>query len=103
MHGYHIQAHDGELGHVEDLIVDTGEWKIRYLVVDTRNFWPGKKVLLAPDWIREIVWDTQRVQVDLAREAIRQGPEYQPDRLLDREYEEELHTHLGRPGYWEKR
>ena len=49
--GYHIQATDGDLGHVEDFIVDDHSWTIRYMVLDTTNWWPGKKVLVAPDWI----------------------------------------------------
>ena len=43
--GYHIQAEDGEIGHVEDFIIDDKTWTIRYLVIDTRNWWPGAKVL----------------------------------------------------------
>src|SRR6185503_16405322 len=52
--GYHIHAQDDEIGHVEDLIVDEQDWAVRYLVVDTRNWLPGKKVLLAPQWIEEV-------------------------------------------------
>ncbi|MDD5092592.1 MAG: PRC-barrel domain-containing protein, partial [Candidatus Wallbacteria bacterium] len=28
--GYHIQAEDGEIGHVEDFIIDDDSWTIRY-------------------------------------------------------------------------
>ena len=34
---------------VEDLLVDEHEWAIRYIVVDTRYWLPGKKVLVADD------------------------------------------------------
>ena len=44
--GHHIQAKDGEIGHVEDFIIDDETWMIRYLIVDTLNFWEGKKVLI---------------------------------------------------------
>ncbi len=46
--GYYIEAVDGEIGHVEELVVDDREWAIRYMVVETRNWWPGKKVLVSP-------------------------------------------------------
>jgi len=46
--GYHIHATDGELGHVEDFVIDDETWAIRYLIVDTRNWLPGKKILIAP-------------------------------------------------------
>jgi len=54
--GYHIHATDGELGHVEDFIVDDENWAVRFLVVDTRNWLPGKKVLLSPQWIERVEW-----------------------------------------------
>jgi hypothetical protein len=46
--GYYIEATDGEIGHVEDFIIDDETWEIRYMVVDIRNWLPGKKVLIAP-------------------------------------------------------
>jgi hypothetical protein len=99
--GYAIRAADGDLGHVEDFIADDQDWAIRYMVVDTRNWWPGKKVLVAPEWVAEVSWEQSAVMVDLPRETIKQAPEYDPARLLNREYEERLHRHLGRRGYWE--
>jgi len=97
--GYHIEAADGEIGHVEDFIVDDETWEIRYMVVDTRNWLPGKKVLIAPRWIERVSWDDSKVYVNLSREAIESGPEYHPD-ALNREYEEKLHNHYDRPKYW---
>jgi len=47
--GYYIEAVDGDIGHVEDFLVDDHEWAIRYMIVDTRNWWPGKKVIISPD------------------------------------------------------
>ena len=54
--GYYIAALDGDIGHVEDFLVDDRAWAIRYLVVDTRNWWPGKKVVLSPEWIKTVSW-----------------------------------------------
>ena len=54
--GYAIQARDGDLGHVEDFIVDDESWVLRYMVVDTRNWWPGKHVLVSPRWIESVRW-----------------------------------------------
>ncbi len=44
--GYHIEATDGAIGHVEDFIIDDETWEIRYLVVDTQNWWPGRRCWL---------------------------------------------------------
>ena len=97
--GYHIEATDGDIGHVEDFIIDGETWEIRYMVVDTQNWWPGKKVLVAPKWIDRVSWNDSRVYVDLSRETIKNGPEYHPD-ALNREYEEKLYDHYKRPKYW---
>jgi hypothetical protein len=46
--GYGIEAADGEIGHVEGFVLDDESWAIRYMEVATRNWWPGKKVLVSP-------------------------------------------------------
>ena len=98
--GYHIQAVDGEIGHVEDFIIDDETWAIRYLIIDTRNWWPGKKVLVSPQWIERVSWSESKVFVNLSREAIKQSPEYTEESLLTRDYETGLHRHYNRQGYW---
>jgi uncharacterized protein YrrD len=98
--GYHIQAKDGEIGHVEDFIIDDETWAIRYLIIDTQNWWPGKKVLLSPKWIHRVSWSESKAFIDLPRETIKQSPEYTDGALLSRDYETELHHHYKRQGYW---
>jgi len=101
--GYRIHATDGDIGHVDDFIVDDANWVIRYLVVDTRNWLPGRRVLLACDWIEEVSWLDTRVAVRHSREEIKNSPEYDPSAPVNREYEEVLHDYYGRPKYWEPR
>jgi hypothetical protein len=96
---YSIEATDGAIGHVEDLVVDDETWELRYLIVDTHNWWPGKKVLVSPEWIERISWNDSKVYIDLSRQAIQSSPEYTPD-ALDRSYEERLYEHYGRSPYW---
>ncbi|MEO6210034.1 MAG: PRC-barrel domain-containing protein [Gemmatimonadaceae bacterium] len=98
--GHHVHAADGEIGHVDDFILDDSTWAIRYLVVDTSNRWPGKKVLVSPAWIDRVSWDEREVFVDLDRNVIREAPEYVPGTPLTREFESRLHRHYERPGYW---
>ena len=98
--GYYIQAADGAIGHVEDFIIDDETWAIRYLVIDTRNWWPGKKVLVSTLWIERVSWSESKVFVNLPCEAIKQSPEYTEESLLTRDYEIGLHRHYDRQGYW---
>lgn len=99
--GYHIQATDGEIGHVEDFLVDDESWVLRYLIVDTRNWLPGKKVLIAPEWIQDIIWHDQKVFVELEKDAVKDSPKYEPGFMVDREFEKNLYVFYGVPAYWQ--
>jgi hypothetical protein len=98
--GYSIEAADGEIGHVEGFVVDDEAWAIRYMEVATRNWWPGKKVLVSPAWIESVSWAASKVHVALTRATIQSAPEYVESIPLTREYEKQLHSHYGRPPYW---
>lgn len=98
VNGYHIQATDGKTGHVEDFIVSEEGWKIRYLVIDMRNWLPGgKKVLISTDWVLTINWEQRLVYVELTKEAIEKSPEFDPRQPVNREYEIRLYDYHGRP------
>jgi hypothetical protein len=98
--GHHIEASDGEIGHVQDLLVDDHTWAIRYLTVDTSNWWGGQQVLVAPDWITGVSWSEAKVSVGLTRQAVKDAPPYDSAAQLDRQREQDLYEHYGRPGYW---
>ena len=98
--GCHVQAADDDVGHVEDFLVDERTWAIRYLVVDTRNWLPGRKVVLAPSWIRSVSWEESKVHVDLSRSEVEGAPEYDPGRPMERTLEARLYEHYRRPAYW---
>jgi hypothetical protein len=98
--GYHVAATDAEVGHVADFLVDDQTWALRYLVVDTRNWLPGRKVLLSPQWIHAIQWVDEKVVADLDSGSIRNSPEFDPSQPVNRRYEVELYDYYGRPRYW---
>jgi hypothetical protein len=103
LRGFTVGATDGDIGdigHVEDFLVDDATWMIRYMIVDTRNWWPGKQVLVSPEWIERVDWSDSKVHVRLTREQINKGPEYDPSGPVSRDYEARLHDHYGRPSYW---
>jgi len=95
--GYHIIAQDGDIGHIEDFVVNTDTWAIRYLVIDTGNWLPGRKVVISPFWIEEIKWAGSEAQVNLSKETIKNSPEYDPEKLVQQEYEQKLFNYYGWP------
>jgi hypothetical protein len=98
--GYHIEAMDGEIGHLEGFVLDDETWAIRYIEVSTRNWLPGKKVLFSPAWIQKVSWREQRVYVGIYRDTIKSAPEFFESRPIERDYEGQLYLHYGRPPYW---
>jgi sporulation protein YlmC with PRC-barrel domain len=88
--GYNIQAIDGEIGYVKDFIIDDEKWNLAFLVVDTHNWLPGRKVLVSPNWIKNIDWNEKKVYVNLSQESIKNSPEFNPDIPIRDEYESEL-------------
>jgi sporulation protein YlmC with PRC-barrel domain len=88
--GYHIHSNDGEIGHVKDYIVDDRKWNLCFLVVDTQNWLPGRKVLVSPHWIKKIDWNEEKVYVNLSQESIKNSPEFDPDIPIKDDYESEL-------------
>ncbi|HKY09401.1 MAG TPA: PRC-barrel domain-containing protein [Candidatus Binatia bacterium] len=96
---YTIQATDGEVGEVDDFIIDDEPWVIRYMVVDTGNWLPAKKVVVAPTWISHVDWKNSKVHVNLSRETIKAAPEFEADQI-GREYEQALYKHYGQETYW---
>lgn len=97
--GHHVQAQDGAIGHVEDVLVEDRTWEIRYLVINTGNWLPGKKVVVAPLWISDVSWKGSNIFVDLSREAVQRSPAYDPHAVVDARYADRLHDHYGRPRY----
>ncbi|MCG5078878.1 PRC-barrel domain-containing protein [Paraburkholderia tagetis] len=101
--GYHIETVDGNVGHVCDFIYADEAWVIRYLCVDTHNWWPGgKEVLVATQWIALVDWFASTVSTTLTREAIRHSPAYNGKTPIPRSYEIGLHEYYGKAGYWSR-
>jgi hypothetical protein len=69
--GYQIEALDGPLGVAEDFLIDDDEWVIRYILVNTKTWKPGRQVLVPPSWVQAIVWAESRIHVSVKREKIK--------------------------------
>jgi len=97
--GYHLHAIDGEIGHVAGYLIDDETWAIRYIVVDTSNWWLGHKVLIAPEWITGVHWPTETVSIELTRELVKDSPAYDPNMEWTRQFDLSLNQHYGRTAY----
>jgi PRC-barrel domain len=93
--GYQIHASDGGIGHVEDFLVEDAGWNIRYIKVDTRNWWPGERVLISPYSVREIDWAGRLMHISVNRQRVKDSPPYDPCITIDGAYEEKFLTYYG--------
>lgn len=73
LRGFHIHAIDGEIGHVDDVLLDESTWGLRYFVVDTSNWIGGKRVLVSPGVVAGLDVERQRIDVKLTRDQIKNG------------------------------
>jgi hypothetical protein len=76
---YHVHASDGDIGHVQSFLIDAESWAIRYVVVNTSNWWLGSDVVISPDLIEEVSWEQGKVTVKLTRAALKAAPAYDPN------------------------
>jgi len=96
--GYHIHAIDGEIGHVENFLFDNEDWTLHYFVVDTSNWWFGKRVLISPQAVRAIDWSDRKVELEVSRVQVESTPPWDPLVVFDEIYAKQLHEHYGWPG-----
>ena len=96
--GYRVHAVDGEIGHVENLMLDDADWSVRYFIVDTRNWWFGQRVLISPLAVKAIDWFDRHVELNVSRERVKASPPWDPLAAFDDDYTKRLHKHYGWPG-----
>lgn len=100
--GYHIEAvGDDDFGVVADFILDAASWALRYIVIDTHQFWPGgKKILFSPVWMEKFDRSHKKLVTNFHRKVIESCPEYNPEIPIENLIEESLFSHFGRSGNW---
>jgi hypothetical protein len=100
LHGYTIRAMDGDIGSVHAFLFDDTTWAIRYLVVNTGAWLPGRQVLIAPLALGQPDWEGQFFPVKLTTEQVRNSPDIDTDKPVSRQQEMLLHTYYDWPTYW---
>jgi hypothetical protein len=98
--GYDVFAADGHIGHVQGLLLDEKGWAIRFIVVNTSNWWLGHAVLIAPRWITNVRWEERTVKMSLTRDAVKASPPYSPGSRMGRAEEARIYEHYEKPAYW---
>jgi uncharacterized protein YrrD len=98
--GSSVSGSDGAVGTISDMFFDAEKWLIRYIVVDTGKWIPGRQVLLPPSVIREIDWEQREIRVALSRDEVKSSPNVDTQQPVSRQMEAELMQHYNIPFYW---
>lgn len=97
--GYHVRATDGHIGHIGDFLVETESWDVRYLVVETSNWWVGQQVLISPFAVKGVDWSDRQITLDLTRDKVKSSPAWDYTNTIEGTFEKRLHSHYGWSGY----
>jgi hypothetical protein len=91
--GYNVHASDGDIGHVQDFLVDGTSWEVRLLVIDTSNWWFGRHVLISPSEVKSVEWSDRHVRLVISRDLVKSSPPWSPVQSVDDDYQRRLHDH----------
>jgi uncharacterized protein YrrD len=95
--GYHVHATDGHIGHVEDFLVERDTWGVRYLVVDTSNWWIGQHVLISPHAVTDVAWSDRHIGLNIGQGTVRSSPPWNSTNTITGTFEKELRKHYDWP------
>lgn len=98
--GIRVTSGDVDIGLVKDLLIDEDSWAIRYMVVNTGDWWPNQQVLIAPQWIGALNWVSKTISIQMSQAEVKTAPHCDPSVTIDRDLELALHAHYRQPGYW---
>jgi len=103
MENYKVNAVDGDVGKAIDFFFDDDDWAVRYLVVDTSGFWEAShQVLIAPNAFRQADGQSERIDLSLTRDKVKNSPTVDLAKPVSRQYEREYFTYYNWPYYWER-
>jgi uncharacterized protein YrrD len=100
LYGTKLDAQDGHIGSVHDLYFDNQAWTVRYLIIDTGKWLPGRKVLIVPSVILQPWHGEAALPVKLTKNQIRSSPDIDTVQPISRKAEHLLHNHYGWIPYW---
>ena len=98
--GFKLDSLDGEIGKVKEFYFDDRHWTIRYLVADTGNWLPGRKVLISPYALVAVNKEEQNIAVNLTKKQIEDSPSLNSHKPVSHQFEQAYYGHFGWPTYW---
>lgn len=101
--GYTVKDKHGKaIGKVHDLLIDEGEQKVRFLLVEHGGFLGfGQTTSFIPvDAITQIKGD--EVVINHSREHVADAPPYDPELISGRDYHRSIYDYYGYDPFWSR-
>ncbi len=96
--GFKMGARDGDVGEIKEFYFDDETWAIRYLIVETGNWFSNKKVLIAPQALLAPDFSNKILPINLTKAQIKSSPDIDTDKPISRRQEVEMFGHY----VWER-
>jgi hypothetical protein len=87
---YGLRATDGDLGILEDLLIEPETWRITHMIADAKRWWPGGEVVIDRGLIQNIDWYEQKIEVLMSRDEVKNAPPYDRDQGITEAYQQAL-------------
>jgi uncharacterized protein YrrD len=100
--GYRLLATDGQVGHIDNFLMDSTTWAIRYMAINTGGWLKRHEVLFIPKLVDRVIWADAAINVNTSKELLETAPEYRPDKTIDRAMEQALFDHFTAHPYWQE-
>jgi hypothetical protein len=81
-----IQATDGNIGGIEDIVVDDESWSIRYIVAHPKKWLSGRTFWITPTWVKTIDWEDRQVFLEVSKKHLKNSPDYNSSDEGEREF-----------------
>src|SRR5262249_52697384 len=95
--GLAIHATDGNIGSLTDVYFDDNHWRVRYFVVDTGNWLPGRLVLISPASVAHVEIDKGQLDVTLTKGQVDKSPGIEAHETVSRQHEQRMSKYYGWP------
>lgn len=99
--GYRISTVDGEIGTVDEFVVESLSWTIRWIIVDIDDWIPDRKVVVSPEWVTGFDWHEKTASVELSTGQVEAAPQFDHRLPINRDYEGRLCDYYGKRRYWD--
>lgn len=98
--GDDVLARDGSIGTLDDVYFDDDDWAVRYMVVETGDWIPGRRMLISPHAVESGISDPGKLRIGATRDELKAAPGADADAPVAEQQRIAQAKGFGPPYYW---